>query len=73
MRKDYIIFADFENWQIDIITGEPGEQPVRPKHIVRYVIAYLRYGKGSLIHRVNLVLTKLCTRTLKPSQVESSK
>lgn len=68
----YIILADFDEWQIKVI-GKQGELPVRPIHTIRYVAAYLRCGNGSFIHRVSSVLKRSFTKTLKPSQVESSK
>lgn len=71
-KKPYVILADFEDWTIEII-GTDGDVPARFKHYVKYIFNFLMFYKGwPLIKRLTSVLTRLFTRSLKPSQVFSS-
>lgn len=72
MMEKYAIIAYFEDWTI-VVVGKDGDIPARFKHYVRYVYTYLMFGRGLFINRLTSVLTRLFTRTLKPSQLLSSK
>lgn len=70
MEKNVII-AYFDDWKINVV-GRQGDVPIRPKHIVRYLFYYLKYGRGSFRNRLTSVLTRLFTSSLKPSLVSVS-
>jgi hypothetical protein len=67
-----IVLADFDTWTIGII-GKDGDAPATTKHYVNYILLYLRCGNGLFIKRFASVLMRLFTRSLKPSQVFSSR
>lgn len=71
MNKRSIIITNFEDWTIAII-GKDGQIPARWYHYVRYTYYYLRYGRGLFTKRCISVLTRLFTRTLKPSEIDYS-
>lgn len=66
IKGKHIIIANYDDWTIAVI-GKDGETPARCKDYVRYVWTYLIYGRGLFRKRLTSVLTRLFTKSLKPS------
>lgn len=66
-----LIFRDDE-WAVDVISVSDTHYPITWEETSNCVIAYLKYGNGSVMRRITSILMRLFTCSLKPKQTSPS-
>ena len=74
MKRHSVIFGYFDEgwWMAEAITKD-GSRPLNRRETMRFVIFYLREGKGSFMKRLSSVMKRLFAASLKPTQLSFEK